>query len=51
MCAKAAVRDELWMAKVRDRDLKEQLLLIESCSRSEGSGRFRHLWGVGSAIA
>lgn len=28
MSAKAAVRDELWMAKVRDRDLKEQLLLL-----------------------
>lgn len=28
MCAKAAVREELWMAKVRDRDLKEQLLLL-----------------------
>ena len=30
MCAKEVVREELWMAKVRDRDLKEQLLrLIE----------------------
>lgn len=30
MCAKAVVRDEPWSAKVRDRDLKEQLLrLIE----------------------
>jgi aminoglycoside 6-adenylyltransferase len=26
MCAKAAVRDELWAAKFRDQDLKEQLL-------------------------
>lgn len=28
MCAKAAVRDELWMAKVRDGNLKAQLLLL-----------------------
>ncbi len=28
MCAKAAVREELWTAEVRDRDLKEQLLLL-----------------------
>ncbi|WP_432570102.1 aminoglycoside 6-adenylyltransferase [Kineococcus sp. SYSU DK005] len=28
MCAKAAVREELWMAKVRDQGLKEQLLLF-----------------------
>ncbi|WP_432563039.1 aminoglycoside 6-adenylyltransferase [Kineococcus sp. SYSU DK003] len=28
MCAKAAVRDELWMAKVRDENLKAQLLLL-----------------------
>lgn len=26
MCAKAAMRDELWAAKLRDRDLKDQLL-------------------------
>lgn len=35
MCAESAVRDELWMAKVRDRDLKAQLLrLIEWDHRS-----------------
>jgi aminoglycoside 6-adenylyltransferase len=28
MCAKAVVRDEPWSAKVWDRDLKEQLLLL-----------------------
>lgn len=28
MCAKAAVRDELWMAKVRDQGSEEQLLLL-----------------------
>ncbi|TDZ45102.1 aminoglycoside 6-adenylyltransferase [Mycobacteroides franklinii] len=28
MCAKAVVRDELWSAKLRDQDLKEELLRI-----------------------
>ncbi|WP_380161249.1 aminoglycoside 6-adenylyltransferase [Kineococcus sp. R86509] len=28
MCAKAVVRDEPWSAKIRDRDLKEQLLRL-----------------------
>ena len=40
MCAKAAVRDELWMAKVREQNLKDQLLLlIEWDHRSRYGGQ------------
>lgn len=51
MCAKAIVRGELWMAKVRDWDLKQQLLMMIEWDHKARFGWGYDTWYNGKHLA